>query len=179
MSGGVDSSLAAARLLQQGYDVVGVTLHLWDYPDDGSVKSRCCAPEDIHDARRVADALGFPHYAFDRRELFQREVIEPFVDGYLTGEPGPLVTLSLYLHQTCHEQNSAIYSIGGTITFSSIFSGDPNEKNSQERLTQAEFVADFADPRQQVEEPDPEKISRIEGNFKFFFQRGQPAQPFQ
>lgn len=92
MSGGVDSSVAAARLLEQGFDVVGVTLHLWDYPDDGSVKSRCCAPEDIHDARRVADALGFPHYAFDRRELFQREVIEPFVDGYLGGEtPSPCV----------------------------------------------------------------------------------------
>jgi tRNA-uridine 2-sulfurtransferase len=92
MSGGVDSSVAAARLLAQGFDVVGVTLHLWDYPDDGSVKSRCCAPEDIHDARRVADALGFPHYAFDRRELFQREVIEPFVDGYLGGEtPSPCV----------------------------------------------------------------------------------------
>ena len=84
--------MAAARLLAQGHDVVGVTLHLWDYPDDGSVKSRCCAPEDIHDARRVADALGFPHYAFDRRELFQREVIEPFVDGYLGGEtPSPCV----------------------------------------------------------------------------------------
>ncbi len=92
MSGGVDSSVAAARLLSQGYDVVGVTLHLWDYPDDGTVKSRCCAPEDIHDARRVADALGFPHYAFDRRELFQREVIEPFVDGYLDGAtPSPCV----------------------------------------------------------------------------------------
>jgi tRNA-uridine 2-sulfurtransferase len=92
MSGGVDSSVAAARLLAQGFDVVGVTLHLWDYPDDGSVKSRCCAPEDIHDARRVADALGFPHYAFDRRELFQREVVAPFVDGYLEGEtPSPCV----------------------------------------------------------------------------------------
>lgn len=92
MSGGVDSSVAAARLLSQGFDVVGVTLHLWDYPDDGSVKSRCCAPEDIHDARRVADALGFPHYAFDRRELFQREVVEPFVEGYLEGQtPSPCV----------------------------------------------------------------------------------------
>ncbi|HEY6078377.1 MAG TPA: tRNA 2-thiouridine(34) synthase MnmA [Polyangiaceae bacterium] len=92
MSGGVDSSVAAARLMAAGHDVVGVTLHLWDYPDDGSVKSRCCAPEDIHDARRVADALGFPHYAFDRRELFEREVIAPFVDGYLGGEtPSPCV----------------------------------------------------------------------------------------
>lgn len=92
MSGGVDSSVAAALLQQQGYDVVGVTLHLWDYPDDGSVKGRCCAPEDVHDARRVADRLGFPHYAFDRRELFEREVVAPFVESYLEGEtPSPCV----------------------------------------------------------------------------------------
>lgn len=92
MSGGVDSSVAAARLLGQGYEVVGVTLHLWDTPDDGSVKGRCCAPEDVHDARRVADKLGFPHYAFDRRELFEREVVSPFVDSYLAGEtPSPCV----------------------------------------------------------------------------------------
>jgi len=93
MSGGVDSSVAAAWLVDQGYDVVGITLHLWDYPDDGSVKGRCCAPEDQHDARRVADQLGIPHYAFDRRELFAREVVEPFVDGYLAGStPSPCVT---------------------------------------------------------------------------------------
>jgi len=92
MSGGVDSSVAAARLCAQGYDVVGVTLHLWDYPDDGSVKSRCCAPEDVHDARRVADLLKIPHYAFDRRELFQREVVAPFVESYLDGQtPSPCV----------------------------------------------------------------------------------------
>jgi tRNA-specific 2-thiouridylase len=92
MSGGVDSSVAAARLMAQGYDVVGVTLHLWDYPDDGSVKGRCCAPEDVHDARRVADVLGFPHYAFDRRELFESEVVAPFVESYLAGEtPSPCV----------------------------------------------------------------------------------------
>ncbi|HYO95589.1 MAG TPA: tRNA 2-thiouridine(34) synthase MnmA [Polyangiaceae bacterium] len=92
MSGGVDSSVAAARLLRQGFDVVGVTLHLWDYPEDGAAKSRCCAPEDVHDARRVADVLGFPHYAFDRRELFRSEVVDPFVDAYLEGEtPSPCV----------------------------------------------------------------------------------------
>ena len=72
MSGGVDSSVAAARLVQAGYDVIGVTLHLWDYPDDGSVRGRCCAPEDIFDARRVADRLGIAHYTYDRRELFER-----------------------------------------------------------------------------------------------------------
>jgi tRNA-uridine 2-sulfurtransferase len=92
MSGGVDSSVAAARLIEQGFDVVGVTLHLWDYPDDGDVKSRCCAPEDIHDARRVCDLLGVPHFAFDRRELFQQEVVQPFVDEYLQGTtPSPCV----------------------------------------------------------------------------------------
>lgn len=92
MSGGVDSSVAAAHLVQAGYEVVGVTLHLWDYPDDGEVKGRCCAPEDVHDARRVCDVLGIPHFAFDRRELFQREVVEPFVDAYLSGEtPSPCV----------------------------------------------------------------------------------------
>lgn len=92
MSGGVDSAVAAARLLDQGFDVVGVTLHLWDYPDEGDEKShgRCCAPEDQYDARRVADFLGFPHFTFDRRELFEREVVQPFVASYGSGTtPSP------------------------------------------------------------------------------------------
>lgn len=96
MSGGVDSSVAAARLLDLGWDVVGVTLHLWDYPDDPSAAGghgRCCAPEDQYDARRVADQLGFPHYTFDRRALFARSVVDPFVDAYLEGEtPSPCTT---------------------------------------------------------------------------------------
>lgn len=92
MSGGVDSSVAAARLVAEGHEVVGVTLHLWDYPDLDSVKGRCCAPEDIHDARRVADQLEIPHFAFDRRALFEEEIVTPFVDGYLAGEtPSPCV----------------------------------------------------------------------------------------
>jgi len=92
MSGGVDSSVAAARLVAAGYDVIGVTLHLWDYPDDGSVLGRCCAPEDVHDAGRVAAQLGIPHYSFDRRKLFQSAIIEPFVDAYLVGDtPSPCV----------------------------------------------------------------------------------------
>jgi tRNA-specific 2-thiouridylase len=91
MSGGVDSSVAAARLVAAGFDVVGVTLHLWDYPD-GDEPGRCCAPEDQHDARNVADHLGFPHYTFDRRELFRDQVVQPFVDAYAAGEtPSPCV----------------------------------------------------------------------------------------
>ena len=96
MSGGVDSSVAAARLRDAGCDVVGVTLHLWDYPEDPQATGghgRCCAPEDQYDARRVADALGFPHYTFDRRELFAQAVVAPFVDAYLAGEtPSPCST---------------------------------------------------------------------------------------
>ncbi len=92
MSGGVDSAVAAARLVDQGHDVVGVTLHLWDYPDEGDARShgRCCAPEDQYDARRTADLLGIPHFTFDRRELFAKTVVEPFVEAYLAGEtPSP------------------------------------------------------------------------------------------
>jgi tRNA-specific 2-thiouridylase len=93
MSGGVDSSVAAARLHDAGHDVVGVTLHLWDYPEDPNAKGghgRCCAPEDQYDARRVADAVGFPHFTFDRRDLFAREVVAPFVEAYVAGEtPSP------------------------------------------------------------------------------------------
>jgi tRNA-specific 2-thiouridylase len=93
MSGGVDSSVAAARLVRDGHEVIGVTLHLWDYPDDGSVRGRCCAPEDVHDARRVADVLGIAHYAFDRRERFLREVVDPFVADYVAGvTPSPCVS---------------------------------------------------------------------------------------
>lgn len=92
MSGGVDSSVAALLLVRAGYDVVGVTLHLWDYPEEQQ-SGRCCAPEDQYDARRVADAVGFPHFTFDRRELFERHVVRPFVDGYLAGvTPSPCVS---------------------------------------------------------------------------------------
>lgn len=91
MSGGVDSAVAAARLVSAGRDVVGVTLHLWDYPDEGpGAHGRCCAPEDQYDARRTADALGIPHFTFDRRELFAKSVVAPFVEAYLAGEtPSP------------------------------------------------------------------------------------------
>jgi tRNA-uridine 2-sulfurtransferase len=96
MSGGVDSSVAAARLVQQGYEVIGVTLHLWDNPNPNMVRGRCCAPEDVYDAKQVATALGIPHYSFQRLELFRKEVVEPFVDGYLSGQtPSPCVHCNL------------------------------------------------------------------------------------
>jgi tRNA-specific 2-thiouridylase len=99
MSGGVDSSVAAARLRDAGHDVIGVTLHLWDYPEDADRgHGRCCAPEDQYDARRVADALAFPHYTFDRRAEFARAVVEPFVEAYLEGRtPSPCVSCNRHV----------------------------------------------------------------------------------
>jgi hypothetical protein len=102
----------------------------------------------------------------------------------VTANPNPpKVSLALYLQETCHLQNASIYSIGGTITFNSLFSGDPNEDNAEDRLTDAVFNADFADPRKATPGSSPlefpaEVVSVVEGNFNFYFQRGQPAQRF-
>ncbi len=92
----------------------------------------------------------------------------------------PLVSLSLYLHDTCHLQNGTLYSINGTIAFKALFSGDPNEANSDDRLTDATFQAQFADPRDLQSDGTypPDRVSTVKGWFRFFFQRGQPAQPF-
>jgi tRNA-uridine 2-sulfurtransferase len=85
MSGGVDSSVVAAELARQGYDVVGITLQLYDHGAALAKKGACCAGRDIHDARRVAEALGFPHYVLDYESLFRDAVIEEFADAYLAG----------------------------------------------------------------------------------------------
>lgn len=91
MSGGVDSSVAAALLREQGHDLVGVTLHLWD-ASGGSKVGRCCAPEDREDARRSCDHLGIPHYVFDERPAFRAQVVGPFVAAYRAGTtPSPCV----------------------------------------------------------------------------------------
>jgi tRNA-uridine 2-sulfurtransferase len=93
MSGGVDSSVVAALLKLAGYDVVGITLQLYDYGEAVARKGACCAGQDIHDARRVAAALGIPHYVLDFEERFKETVIDEFVAGYLAGEtPIPCVT---------------------------------------------------------------------------------------
>lgn len=91
MSGGVDSSVAAALLHEQGHEIFGVTLHLWDAEGPDRV-GRCCAPEDRDDARRTCEQLGVPHYVFDEREAFRAEVVDPFIEDYLRGEtPIPCV----------------------------------------------------------------------------------------
>jgi tRNA-specific 2-thiouridylase len=85
MSGGVDSSVVAAKLAQEGYDVVGVTLQLYDHGAALSKKGACCADVDIHDARRVAEEMGFPHYVLDYENIFRDAVIDEFADSYLAG----------------------------------------------------------------------------------------------
>jgi tRNA-specific 2-thiouridylase len=85
MSGGVDSSVVAAMLAEQGYDVVGVTLQLYDHGAALAKKGACCAGRDIHDARRVAEEMGFPHYVLDYENIFKDAVIDEFADSYLAG----------------------------------------------------------------------------------------------
>ncbi len=85
MSGGVDSSVVAAQLAEEGYDVVGVTLQLYDHGAALAKKGACCAGVDIHDARHVAETLGFPHYVLDYENVFRDAVIEEFADSYLGG----------------------------------------------------------------------------------------------
>jgi tRNA-uridine 2-sulfurtransferase len=92
MSGGVDSSVAAALLHEQGYDIVGITLQLYDHGAATGRKGACCAGQDIHDAARVADVIGIPHYVLDYETRFRSAVVDDFADAYLRGEtPIPCV----------------------------------------------------------------------------------------
>lgn len=92
MSGGVDSSVVAAMLKREGYEVIGITLQLYDHGDAIHRKGSCCAGQDIHDARRVAAAIGIPHYVLNYEDRFRQEVIDRFAESYLMGEtPIPCV----------------------------------------------------------------------------------------
>ncbi|HEY3948535.1 tRNA 2-thiouridine(34) synthase MnmA [Phenylobacterium sp.] len=92
MSGGVDSTVTAALLARAGYDVVGVTLQLYDHGAAIQKKGACCAGQDIHDARTAAESLGVPHYVLDYESRFRDQVMEDFADAYLRGEtPIPCV----------------------------------------------------------------------------------------
>jgi len=92
MSGGVDSSVVAGLLAEAGHDVIGATLQLYDHGTAVGRKGACCAGQDIHDARRVADRLGIPHYVLDKESRFRAAVIQDFADSYARGEtPIPCV----------------------------------------------------------------------------------------
>ena len=92
MSGGVDSCASALMLIDQGYDVVGISMQVWDYRNNNgnAAKATCCAPADFDDARKVAEYYGFPYYVFDFEDSFEEAVIKPFVDSYVRGlTPNP------------------------------------------------------------------------------------------
>ncbi|MEJ0013624.1 MAG: tRNA 2-thiouridine(34) synthase MnmA [Bauldia sp.] len=92
MSGGVDSSVVAGLLTRAGYDVVGVTLQLYDHGEATHRKGACCAGQDVQDARRVAETLGIPHYVLDYESRFRDQVIDSFAASYIAGEtPVPCV----------------------------------------------------------------------------------------
>ncbi|MDB5453907.1 MAG: tRNA 2-thiouridine(34) synthase MnmA, partial [Caulobacteraceae bacterium] len=92
MSGGVDSTVTAALLARAGYEVVGVTLQLYDHGVAVQKKGACCAGQDIHDARTAADVLGIAHYVLDYESRLKDQVMEDFADAYLRGEtPVPCI----------------------------------------------------------------------------------------
>lgn len=118
MSGGVDSSVVAAMLHEQGYDVVGITLQLYDYGSFVGKKGACCAGQDIYDAKRVADDCGFPHYVLNYENMFKQNVIDDFADSYLRGEtPIPCVRCNQRvkfqdLLNTARELNADVMATG-------------------------------------------------------------------
>jgi len=101
MSGGVDSAVAAALLVEQGYDVIGITIKTYNYEDIGgniSNETSCCSLDGINDARRVAQQLGFPHYVVDLTVPFKEQVINYFIDTYMHGEtPNPCVMCNRHI----------------------------------------------------------------------------------
>ena len=98
MSGGVDSSVVAALLKREGYDVVGITLQLYDHGAATHRKGACCAGQDIHDARTVAERLAIPHYVLDYESRFRQKVIDSFAESYVAGEtPIPCVACNQHI----------------------------------------------------------------------------------
>lgn len=129
----------------------------------------------VVDTARVRGLLGRP-----LKVGLPPEVTPPGVPVLPDADP-PLVHVTLYLHDTCHGENLALYAVSGEIVFQQLFSGDPNEERAEDRLTEADLDVMVGDPRDQPPAGGAipaDRLSPVQGHFEFFFERGQPAQPF-
>src|SRR5512145_1540945 len=108
MSGGVDSSVAAALLLEQGYTVIGMMMRLWSEETvDGGVLNRCCTPDQMADARRIAAKLGIPFYVLDTQEVFRNTIVEFFIDQHRQGvTPNPCLECNRHIRFSFLLQNA-------------------------------------------------------------------------
>jgi tRNA-uridine 2-sulfurtransferase len=156
MSGGVDSSVTAALLKAEGYDVVGVTLQLYDHGAATHRKGACCAGQDIHDARAVAERIGIPHYVLDYESRFKERVIDRFAASYVAGEtPVPCVDCNQSIKfrdllETARELGAKILATGHYVASRAL----PNGGRALHRAREAErdqsyFL--FATTREQLD----------------------------
>jgi tRNA-specific 2-thiouridylase len=157
MSGGVDSSVTAAILQAEGYEVVGVTLQLYDHGAAMHRKGACCAGQDIHDARAVAQRIGIPHYVLDYESRFKEAVIERFADSYVAGEtPVPCVACnqSVKFHDlldTARELGAQVLATGHYVASRALPGGGRAlYRAREEERDQSYFL--FATTREQLEQ---------------------------
>ncbi|HVX91991.1 MAG TPA: tRNA 2-thiouridine(34) synthase MnmA [Xanthobacteraceae bacterium] len=156
MSGGVDSSVTAALLKAEGYDVVGVTLQLYDHGAAVHRKGACCAGQDIHDARMVAERIGIPHYVLDYESRFKQAVIDRFAESYASGEtPVPCVDCnqSIKFHDlldTARELGAAVLATGHYVASRRLADGSRAlYRAREEERDQSYFL--FATTREQLD----------------------------
>ena len=156
MSGGVDSSVTAALLKAEGYDVVGVTLQLYDHGAATHRKGACCAGQDIYDARSVAERIGIPHYVLDYETRFKEAVIDRFAESYIHGEtPVPCVecNMSIKFHDlliTARELGAKVLATGHYVASRQLPSGERGlYRAREEERDQSYFL--FGTTREQLE----------------------------
>ncbi|MGE3990369.1 tRNA 2-thiouridine(34) synthase MnmA [Pseudorhodoplanes sp.] len=156
MSGGVDSSVTAALLASEGYDVVGVTLQLYDHGEAAHRKGACCAGRDIHDARNVAATLGIPHYVLDYESRFKEAVIDRFAESYVAGEtPVPCISCNQSIKfrdllDTAKELGAAVMATGHYIASRALPDGGRAlYRAREEERDQSYFL--FATTREQLD----------------------------
>src|SRR5215207_1144406 len=146
MSGGVDSSVTAALLKEGGYDVVGVTLQLYDHGAATHRKGACCAGQDIHDARNVAERIGIPHYVLDYESRFKEAVIDRFAESYVAGEtPVPCVDCNMAIKfkdllGTARELGAAVLATGHYVASRATASGRALYRAREEERDQSYFL---------------------------------------